>query len=72
MHVSDAEKVQIQIGINWTHCLDVQGGLRSGEVPESRPQRGRSAATFAGGATGAACSWPRSSEPGLPAPPGSS
>lgn len=62
----------VQTGTTPTHCLDVQGGLSSGEVPGSRPQTAPSAAWSAGGATGAGCSGPRSSEPGPPAPPGSS
>lgn len=56
----------------WTHCLNVQGGFRSGSIPESRPRSAWSAGRFGGCATGAACSGPQSSGPGRPAPPGSS
>lgn len=41
-------------------------------IPGSRPQTALNAEWYAGGATGAECSGPRSSEPGRPAPPGSS
>lgn len=53
-------------------CLDVQGGLRSGVIPGSRPLSALSAEQCVADATGTECSWPRRSAPGRPAPPGSS
>lgn len=74
MHRSNAERdvwmylelVQLRLTA-WT-----LRGFRSGVIPESRPQLALNAGQCAGGATGEECSWPRSSAPGLPAPPGSS
>lgn len=67
-----AARIQVLQGYTEEVCLDVQGGLRSGVIPESRPQTALNAGRCAGGATGGECSWPRSSAPGLLAPPGSS
>lgn len=53
-------------------CLDVQGGFRSGVIPESRPQMVQSAGRCGVCATGGECFWSQSSEPELPALPGSS
>jgi len=64
--------IYLFFGTTWTHCLGVQVGFRSGAIPENRPQTTLTAGWCAVCATGAECSWPQSSAPVLPAPPGSS